>query len=147
MIFEKNGKITTANTEVWNDKVRVVSDAKEMVKPEGIFLCKGLISMTDHCLPLMEAVSICRDKDIYVGLVITNEISNMQVIEKAAERAGVEDCVVVASEAPSEYPIYDTVELPSETLSGFYFVNADRLCGKSSGDICNVMIGCAERIK
>lgn len=73
MIIQKDEKKLMVSPEVWNDDVRIYSDATEILSPEVVFRCNGLVSGAAHCNKLMNAVYFCRNKGIVVGLVISDK--------------------------------------------------------------------------
>lgn len=135
MIIEKDGKNYSVNPIVWNDEVRIFSDAKEVFMPEKVFLCKGIISNESHCEKLMEAVSLCKSGGIAVGLVLTDKNSNPEIIEKCADNSDIKDCIFLNEPGDTDYAVADEIHLPSMTMYGYYFVGADRICGDNANDL------------
>jgi len=147
MIIEKDGKTTSINAEVWSDDIRIYTDAKEIIRPKGVFLCNGRVSSDEHCDRLMDAISMCKDRDVLVGMVVTDKTSNREVLKSCALSRNIEDCVFSEMPTDGEYTILDTVDLPSETMSAYYFAKADRMCGNTTSEICELIVQCVEDIR
>lgn len=147
MIIKKDGKDMFINPILWNEEVRIFSGAKEVSLPSTVFICKGVISKKSHCDKLMDAVALCKAEGIITGILLTDSNCNSKILKECADNSDIKDCVFLNDIDVIDYKVADEIHLPSKTMSGYYFVNADRICKDNASELSEIMIACIEEGK